>query len=199
MKHLIVSLFFLFSFAVANDEFNRYLNDKKFQFNILENIKNQEIFIDLLYEEEKLVLFKKDKRGIYQKILDKNIYFCNDQRCGNLSISFIGGKLRLVKFIPNVDDGYYLVFYTFENMNSLNAKLISIDKFYVSIENYTIKKHYIYKPNADAPILKDFTKKNFESKYMNNIYSKFSESKKNVLFLEFFNKKYSFNELEKKL
>jgi len=183
MKYIIYILFIV-SLIFGNEELNSYLNDKSLKYQIIKDNSMQRIIVDLLYDKNKIIVFGKERKESYKKIFDEKIYFCNHSKYSNVMIKKEEQRIFIVCSIPNVDNGLYREFYSFENFENINSKLLSIRKQYINIDNDTIKNSYIFKPKKDIPTLKDYKNEKFSDKYLNENYKNFIKNdtnKKNIL------------------
>ena len=173
------------STVLANEELDDYLNNKNLQHNIVKDEKNQKIVINLLYtDESKIIVFDKNKSDGYKKTFDKKLYFCTNYKYSNIMVKLKNQKTVIVCAMPNVDNGYYLEFYSFENFSTLNSELLSIEKRYININDDTTKSKYIFSPKMYRPTLNDFTNKDFSDNYVlknSKNFVKIDTIKKNIL------------------
>jgi hypothetical protein len=172
MKYIFYVLCLL-NIVFGNDELNGYLNNKDLEYLIIKDEKNQRVIIDLLYDENRMIIFSKDKSGDYQKTFDEKLYFCQNIKYSNVMIKELNNELFISCSMPNVDGKLYREFYNFEDYSSLNSKLLTIEKQYINIDNDSIEKDYIFTPKEDISTLKNYTDKEFSEKYLNDNYYNF--------------------------
>jgi hypothetical protein len=183
MKY-IVYILLIGSLVFGNDELNSYLNNKNLQNQIIKDDKNKRIIIDLLYEENRIIIFNEYNYSEYKKTFDEKVYFCNKGVFSNPMIVLINAKINIVCSLPNVENGVsYEEYYQFENFSTLDDILLSIEKRYLNNDDNSIKKDYIFKPQKDIPTLKNYTDENFSEDYLDKNYKEFKKINKKIIHL----------------
>ncbi|MGV6832635.1 MAG: tetratricopeptide repeat protein [bacterium] len=198
MKYILCVLL-LTSQMFGNEELNEYLNNKDLKSQIIKDKKGQRIIIDFLYDDNRVIIFNQNKDGEYQKSFDEKLYFCLDNQYSNIMLENINDKIQIVCLIPNVDGEVYRERYLFENLKSLKSKLVTIELQYVNRQNDSIKKHYIFQPTKDVPILRKYKDKSFSDDYLfknKNNFIELDNRKNNICS---FIQKYSLSKIEKNL
>ncbi len=156
---------FFINSLLANSELDGYLNNKNLNYQIIKDKKTKSLIVDLLYDENKMIIFRKDKSNNYKKIFDKKLYFCQNSKYSNIQIKRNNGTILIVCSMPNVDSGYLVEYYQFENILKPNSTLNSVNRQYIDIDTDNITSNYIFTPKSNIPNLEDFTHQEFESKY----------------------------------
>jgi hypothetical protein len=168
MKYVFYILL-LVSIVFGNEELNSYLNNKDLENQIIKDEKNKRIIIDLLDDENKMLIFIKEQKGDYQKLLDEKLYFCNDTNTAFFrSLNSSDNYLIVRCFSNNVDGGQFDMYYYFNSQNILKQ----ITKAYSNDEGI-IKSTYQFIPKINIPTLSNYKDKNFSYEYLNQNYKNF--------------------------
>lgn len=174
MKYIFLVLILFLNNIYANEELNKYLNDKKLKYSIIQDTINQRIIIDLLYDENKMIIFSKYKNKDYQKIFDKKLYFCNDTSYYIYTARGVVLENNILTFFcsSTMGGGAFYINYNFNKENILQK----IIKDYADDDGILLKR-YIFIPNANIPSLRNFENENFADEYLNKNDKNFIEVK----------------------
>jgi len=157
MKYILYILLTI-NLIFGNDELNNYLDNKRLEYKIIKDKRNQRIIIDLL-----------DNNNKFQKIFDNEFYFCKDSNIVFFRhITIEENLLRINCFSNFVDRGQFSLNFFFNSFNNLEK----ITKQYFTNTGIN-KSSYFFYPKNKIPTLYDFKNENFANKYLNQNYKLF--------------------------
>ncbi|TLS70953.1 hypothetical protein FE246_08270 [Aliarcobacter thereius] len=181
MKYIYLVLILFLNNIYANEELNRYLNDEKFpKYKIIKDEINNNIYIDLLGKENKLLIFTKNKEK-YKKTFDEKLYFCDsDNSIWFTSFSQINNNYIISCFSNYIDRVQrHIKFY----FNPKDLKLFEIKRVDAN-QDGVLKGIYIFKPEKNIKTLYDFKNKDFMDKYLDKNEKNFIEKLYDLIILE---------------
>lgn len=174
----IFYVLFLVNTVFCNDELNRYLNDDKFsKYQIIKDEKNNKIYIDLLYNEGKLLAFTKNNQD-YKKTFNQKLKFCtNLQNVVGISVYIENENLIISCGTPDNNGGVNLNYY-FNNKQELEKVI----KYYLI--DGIVKNKFELIIKTYRPTLKDFKYKNFNDDFLEKNEENFIKKEYDLVILE---------------